>query len=274
MANNEVEVSWDKPVKVKGKNQWTVRVTVCNLTNQDIKILVADNPWKGAADPKRPYAEKLYTGDKDPITGKPTRETTIKKAKENGKTLTVKAKGNKDECRTIVFTYPWYPLAAYTDVFILQPDGTVPDKPAEGGAVAHMFPEQQVGMVLPESPKPTYVCVVPMPYPASLESVWDGPVEIMIDEVEGLPEEVELVGTFPKMDELYKLDLGDRESEAAIVIRQLAFLEPDIIHTVTVHQKAMSPRKASEWPTRLVSFDIVAVEYPLPDEEPCDIDKV
>lgn len=266
---DDVKITWGKPTELTdGTGRWQVRVQICNLTSGTIKILVADNPWKGVPDPKRPYAEKLYTGTVDPKKGVPTKETTVKKAKQNGKRMMLKAKGQKDDCRSVIFTYPWKPYAAYTDVFIIGPGGTIPKDPAKGGAGMTKFSYEQSVGVAPGTIKPYYATVISLPYPASVESGTDGPIRVAIDRVEGLPEQLSLVGTLPALGEPVELFPGDRVSEAAVLLRQEAPLEQDVIYPITVVEKVVGPEEVTHWPERYASFDIVGAGDPSVTEEP------
>jgi hypothetical protein len=269
MADTDVSIKWGdlKPVPNK-PGKWQIRVTICNLTDHEIPILVADNPWRDKPEEQRMYATKLYPGEVDKTTGQYTRASMIKDAKVHGKTLTLKPKGEADSCRDIVYEYPWRPIAAYTDVYLRNPDGSVSDAPVTGGAGTTFFPILETGMLLPGGPRPTFACVLPLPYPASVESAHDGPIEVLIAKVDGVPRGMKLVGTLPPLRRRITLWPGDRRSETVVLLQQDANLEPGSCHVITVHERVVAPAKVRHWPTRRVSFVVMGpVETRLRDKK-------
>ena len=78
--------------------------------------------------------------------------------------------------------------------------------------------------------------------------------------IEGLPKQFWLIGTFPEIGKPYELTLGDRGSEAAVIIQQNNVLEKNLIYTVEVHRRIVYPKELSDWLTRVVSFDILDID--------------
>ena len=174
-----------------------------------------------------------------------------------------------DSAKTLTYDYPWKPTGMYVDVFKVQPDGSSSDKPLSGSYAGTTDP--MYARLEPESGHPTFAAVVPLPYPMSVESATEEPIEMVIDRVEGLPEEFELLGTFPSIGTPHRLDPGDRMSECVVLVRQRAAMKERQV-TVTAYQRIVAPEEVADWTERAVVFNIVnpnVAKREIPAEETC-----
>lgn len=228
---------------------WRVKKTFCNETNQPITVLIADNPWRTG--PGNHYQNKLFPGkDKN---GEFENKASLEKAKAAGKTITLQPKGSAGDCKTLTYDYPWKPTGMYVDLFKVEPDGSSSDKPLIGSYTGRSEP--LYARLEPENGHPTFAAVIPLPYPMSVESATEDPIDVVVDRVEGLPGEFELLATFPPIGKPHRLDPGDRMSECVVIVRQHAPMKENRV-TVTAYQRVVSPEAVADWPERAVRFDI------------------
>ena len=76
--------------------------------------------------------------------------------------------------------------------------GVSDDKPIEGASYAGKA-EPVVASLLVENRAVTFGVAIPLPYPMSAEVATKESIEVIIDRVEGLPEEFELLATLPRI---------------------------------------------------------------------------
>ena len=234
------------------KGKWKRELKFCNITGQPVTVLITDNPFWNKEGTNQ-WGMKLYTGDKDE-TGKYNKESATKQAKKNGKKYTLSSQAAGNNCVRITYYYDKEPSGFYTDVYEAAPNNSTKPKPLDGTSTAGATPPVRVGM-LPDSPRVTYAAVIPLPYPVSVETVTEEPIDVVLDRVEGLPEQFELIGTLPPLGQPHRLDPGDRMSSAVIYFRQLAPIDAKPF-SVAAFQKIVSPAEVSDWPERRLSFDI------------------
>jgi hypothetical protein len=87
------------------------------------------------------------------------------------------------------------------------------------------------------------------------ENVWDGPIGVVIDAVDGLPPSHELVHIFPPLGVPYRLDFADRNSQGVMVLRQLTRTEGR--HSVRLRFRVVEPPILRELPERVIEFTLV-----------------
>jgi hypothetical protein len=244
---------FEKPEK--SKTTYGFKVTVCNKTDHDIKIKLADNPWKtlGAGKAALKQFEPDKNGKGEPIPGS-TRKKSLARWKNpdtgNSDPFTL----TKNACKEFVLEYDFKPDCSYCDVFLMKPDGD-PEEDYTPPTFSKMWEELKMALFDPRGPKPLCAVAFFIPYPMSLETVWHGPIEVSIDRIEGLPAGCELIHVFPQLRVPYRLDFADRHSQGAIFIRQLKRVTGR--HTVRIYQRIVEPIHLRDWPERIIQFELV-----------------
>jgi hypothetical protein len=247
--------------KSKDGTKRGIKVKVCNQTDHDIDIKLADNPWSKPVNPDAGnLGPKKYDIRKE--NGEADTNAQRKKALENFKNpnggngpWTLKKKGAKGDCQEFDIPYDSEPAAVYCDVYIMKPDGTPRDDYADHYTRV-WDPVVETAYIGPKGPHPQYACVYYLPYPMSLGAVWNGDIEVAIDRVEGLPKGFEIVHAYPAIHAAHHLDAADRESHAVIFVRQMQPFSGRF--TIQVYYRIVSPAHLTTWPERSIGFDIVA----------------
>lgn len=150
-----------------------------------------------------------------------------------------------------MLTYDFKPACTYTDVFIEQSDGSYK---MESLPLNLMWDDIKTAYYAPKGAAPQYVAVLPLWYPMSLESEYQGSIEVVVDRIEGLPDQYELVHVFPGLGVPHQLAFGDRDSQCALVLRQIAPVHRS--HEVKVFFRIHSPGHL-RFPERAIEFTLV-----------------
>jgi hypothetical protein len=254
------EIEAGKHGQIKGIT-YTLTLKLCNTSDKEVKIKIASNAWlEKISNDKKEYPT-VYKKDEDGIhhaDPDATRKGVIARSWKNpetgdGQPLTLAKKGDKGSCKEYKLSWRTKPSATYIDVYLTKPDGTLEDK-FDGGGFNKSWDDIKLASFYPEGPKENYCCTFPIPYPMALESVWDGPIKVAIGSITGLPEGIEMLEVFPHIGVPYHLDLGDRGSVGAMILRQTGEVKGR--RTVAVNYHVVEPVHLSDW-GRTHMLDIV-----------------
>jgi hypothetical protein len=206
--------------------------------------------------------KKVFEDDTDG-SGKPVKGSARKKALAkwvhpttgNNDPLALDKKGSGQDTAEIVITYTAPIKTTYIDLIMMKADGTPEDdissfRNAEWDTL-------KTSLYFPNGPRPHYACVFKLPYPMVVEQVWDGPIDVVIERIEGLPRSYALLHVYPPVGIPHRLDFADRHSEGVMIVRQLA--ETDGPHTVKVWYRVVHPADLPVHAERCMEFDIVGV---------------
>lgn len=244
-AGNQVEVTWDLDERTtipSGTKVWTLRIRICNRTNRNLDIAVAENPWRAPNNTEKVQYDKDANGREVPDSDK-------RYARAGAKALQL-APG---ECKTVEFTYDVQPGQAYTDIFERNPNGSLPVN-WTWGTVERLTPVQVSSV--PREQKRTFAVAMSTPLQMFAAEQHDGPVKAVIERVD-VPDGFELAHTFPGICVPFVLERGDRGSQAAVLLRQLDGLPEGARATVTTWQRILEPAALAEQQARPVNVDLV-----------------
>jgi len=235
---------------------FTLKLKVCNTNEHAVEIKISDNPWKTRPEGETPGV-KLYDYDRKPgekIDPKKRRNLALEHWEnpqtKDGKPLKLAKKGDKGECYDFEFKYKFKPAWTYVDVFIMQPNGQIEDE--YSGEYTWDWEKIETAMLFPGAPGPSRACAFYLPFMMSLDPVWDGPIQIVIDRVEGIPETHQMLSIYPPIGVPHRLEFGDRTSAGSIVLRQMALSDDE--HVVKIVYKVVRPEHLRHWPHRSVCF--------------------
>ena len=232
---------------------------VCNTSDKPVKIKIADNPWKqpteeGHGNLGAKLIEVLKAnGERDPDK---TRQKALDgwRNPDDGGTgpVTLGKKGTPSACYEFTIKYDFEPACTYADVFVEQQDSSYAFD--SSGPLNTMWKDIKTAFYGPKGAAPQYVAVLPFWFPMSLEAQWGGPINVAIERIEGLPTAYEVAHTYPKLGASQRIDFGDRDSQCAIVLRQVRPVRRPA--TVSVYFRVRSPSRLRHW-VRSISFTLV-----------------
>ncbi len=236
------------------KTFWRLVIKVCNTTDHVVKGVLESNPYG-----KDGKTKILLEKNKD---GTDIEGSDKKAAKAHRKGVTLEPKGKKGECQEVEFSYDVEPTKSYSDLYPYNDDGnTIADAPVPGGTSVADLKPIEVSSLLPGQTK--YLAVsLPLPFPMSLDAVHRGPVSIMTGKLEGLPPGFEIAGAFPPLENPHKVQHARRSGAILLVLQQRALLPEGSRYSVQMRQHVVQPESLSNWPPRVVTFDLVHDKTP------------
>lgn len=262
MAAGDVEVtSVQKETRVVGgRTEHVLRVRICNKRDRKVWIKLADNPWKKPVPPREgTLGDKLHPpvlgpdGQVDPgATRRRALDGWVNPETGDSSPHPLGPRGSPRACMTFEIVYDFEPASTYLDIFCCNREGEPEDQIT--AHVTRMWNDLQTAWHGPSGPRPTYACVLPLPYPMSMERAAGGPLKVVVTGVEGLPASHELVHAFPGIGTPHTLDMGDRESHAVLVLRQVAPMKGTAL--VRMHFTWLDPPQVRGWPPRWVEFGL------------------
>ena len=243
-SNGKLDATW-KLEKIKsipsGNTIWRLKICLKNKTGKKIKIAVAENPWRAPNN-----TEKMQYDKKD---GQEVEGSDKKYAKEGAKKLEIE--DGKEEC--VEFDYDVQPGMAYTDVYLVNDDGSLKDH-WTWGTVQPLTPVQ-VSSAPPKMNR-TIAISVPMPFQMALDAFVEGDAWLVADEIE-VPEGFELAASIPGIGAPVLVSHADRGSSMAVVLRQTAVIPEGTKSSLVVWQRVARPSTMAEWPRRPVVVPLV-----------------
>ncbi|MCB9764194.1 MAG: hypothetical protein H6739_30765 [Alphaproteobacteria bacterium] len=244
-GGREVKVTWDLEEHTtipNGRTFWILRIEICNLTDQDIDIAVAENPWRAPDNTEKMQYDTDANGDE--VLGS-DRKYAVAAAKN--------LKLAPGECGTAEFNYDIQPGMAYTDIYERKPNGDLKDL-YTWGAIAPLTPTKVSRA--PHEARRTLVVTVPTPAQMFIDPIHDGPVKAIIERID-VPDGFELAHAFPGVGVPIPLAPRERGSAAALVLRQLGGLAEGERASLTIWQRVVEPHALSSQPARPVFVDLV-----------------
>jgi len=246
--------------QVDGQTVYKLKFKIRNTTDHAVKFKLADNPWK------KDGGAKLFEDDKD-SKGDPVKGSARKKALAkwvhptggNNDPFELDKKGSGKATAEIVISYSYPIKTTYTDLIMMKGDGTPDDDISSFRNVD--WDVLKTSRYFPSGPRPHYACVFKLPYPMVVEQVWDGPINVAIERIEGLPRGYQLLHVYPPIGVPHQLDFADRHSEGVLIVRQLA--ETGGPHRVRIWYRVVDPADLPVHSERCMEFDIVGIGPPI-----------
>jgi hypothetical protein len=243
-SNGKVDVSW-KLQKSKtipsGNTIWRLKICVKNKTGKKIKIAIAENPWRAPDN-----TEKMQYDKKD---GQEVPGSDRKYAREGAKKLELE--DGKEEC--VEFDYDVQPGMAYTDIYLVNDDGSLKDD-WTWGTVEKLTPVQVSSAPPKNEPNPRDRCADA--FQMALDTFVDGDAWLVADEI-NVPEGFELAASYPGIGAPALVSHSDRGSSMAVILRQTAVIPEGTKSSLVIWQRVARPAAMSQWPRRPVVVPLV-----------------
>lgn len=227
-----------------------------NETENDIYIVVSDNPWwpdeNGGMGPKE-YEDRVLMVDKqgnpkiDPATGEQATQPDFKRQRKRAleRWVNPEAAENDEidekaplripagESKRVKLCYNRKPWGTYADIYVVDKDFQIADDISE----QQNLPDYDDQVTKPwenlhqqsfyrNGPRHTRAVAFPLPYPMIVHDSHDGDIEIVVDGVGGLPPGHKIIHIFPPIGVPYALDEGDRMTSGALFIKQVRKDDP------------------------------------------------
>ncbi|WP_371189478.1 hypothetical protein [Thalassotalea maritima] len=270
--------------KADGSKEYHLEFEIENVSDDDITIVISDNPWwpsdDGGMGPKAhedrsPWLDKDGNQIIDPATGKAASKPDVKKQRKKSlqRWKNPDADGDptinehdplripKQGKKKVVLIYEREPWATYADIYVVPEDFEITedvdeqaDLPEYDDHLTRTWKTVSKQSFYWQGPHSTEAFAYALPYPMIVHDSHHGDIEIVIDEITGLPPGVQLVHAFPAIGIAYRLECGDRGTSGCLHLKQTQYTPPGD-YVVGVRYHVHCPRRLSNI-ERVSQFDL------------------